>query len=98
MSLFGVATALGIGVMGYHYIAGLDWIDAILDSSMILGGMGPVHVQELNTPAAKLFASVYALFAGLVFVALAGVLVAPFLHRFVHRFHLDEDEDDAGRS
>ena len=91
LSLLGIAIALGIGVAGYHSIAGLSWIDSLLNASMILGGMGPV--DELRTPAAKLFASAYALFAGLVFVALTGLLIAPFLHRFLHRFHLDEDED-----
>ena len=75
---------------GYHWIAGFDWIDAFLNASMILGGMGPV--DELHTSSAKLFASIYALFSGLVFVALTGLLAAPFLHRFLHRFHLDDKE------
>jgi len=79
---------LGIGVIGYHYLAHLDWIDALLNASMILGGMGPVN--PLETPVAKLFASFYALFSGLVFIGVASVLLAPFAHRILHRFHLDE--------
>jgi len=91
LSLVGVAIALGIGVAGYRFVAGLDWIDALLNASMILGGMGPV--DKLEKPEAKLFASAYALFSGLVFVALAGLLVAPFLHRLLHRLHFDEERD-----
>lgn len=89
-SLGVIALALGIGVVGYHVIAGLGWIDSILNASMILGGMGPV--DRLDTPGAKLFASGYALFSGIIFIALAGVIIAPFLHRLIHRFHLQDDE------
>ena len=80
--------ALGIGVAGYHWIAGFSPIDALLNAAMILGGMGPVG--ELRSNAAKLFASAYALFSGLVFITVAGVLLAPVLHRILHRFHVDE--------
>jgi hypothetical protein len=66
----------------------MDWIDALLNASMILGGMGPVG--ELHSTAAKIFASVYALFAGVVFVMSIGILVAPLVHRALHRFHLDD--------
>jgi hypothetical protein len=79
---------LGIGVVGYHYLAHLDWIDSLLNASMILGGMGPV--DRLETPTAKFFASFYALFSGLVFIGVATVLVAPFAHRVLHHFHLDQ--------
>jgi hypothetical protein len=89
-----LAVALGIGIGGYHFIARLGWIDSLLNASMILGGMGPV--SPLETDGAKLFASFYALFAGLVFVGLAGVLLGPFLHRLMHRFHVDEPEDAEG--
>jgi len=82
-----VAVALGIGVLGYHGLEDIPWIDAILNASMILGGMGPVN--ELHTTAGKLFASAYALFSGIVFITTTGVLLAPFLHRFLHRFHLE---------
>ena len=83
-----MAVALGIGVLGYRTTEGMGWLDALLNASMILGGMGPV--QELHSDGAKLFASLYALFAGVVFIALSGVLLAPILHRLMHRFHLPE--------
>jgi hypothetical protein len=82
-----VGTALGIGVGGYHWIAGLGWIDALLNASMILGGMGPV--DTLRTDASKIFASIYALFSGVVFISSIGVFVAPLVHRFLHKFHLE---------
>ena len=85
----GVATiALFAGMLGYRYLAGLSWVDSLLNASMILGGMGPV--DTLNTDGAKIFASFYALFSGLVFIGLLGVLLAPFIHRVMHKFHLDE--------
>jgi len=80
-----IAVALGIGIAGYHFIGDLDWIDATLNASMILGGMGPV--TPLTTAKAKLFASAYALFSGLFFIGIASLLVAPFAHRFLHIFH-----------
>ena len=80
--------SLALGVAGYHYVAGLEWIDALLNASMILTGMGPVDV--LHGEKAKLFASFYALFSGVVFLGIASVLVAPFAHRLLHRFHLEE--------
>ena len=83
-----VCFALGIGVVGYHCFVQLPWIDALLNASMILSGMG--EVDPLRTPAAKLFASFYALFSGLVFIAVASMLVAPFAHRVLHRLHLEE--------
>lgn len=87
-----VAMALSAGVLGYHCIEGMPWIDSILNASMILGGMGPVG--ELHSAAGKLFASAYALFAGLLFILIAGILFAPIFHRFLHRFHLDRMEDN----
>ena len=93
---FGMAaTALLIGILGYHFLARLDWVDAVLDASMILGGMGPVN--ELHGTTAKLFAAAYALFSGLVFIGVMGITLSPLLHRMLHHFHLaDEDigEDD----
>jgi len=80
--------ALGLGVLGYHYLGELDWLDALLDASMILSGMG--QVNPLHHPAAKLFASCYALLSGLVFIGVSSVLLAPFVHRLLHRFHLDQ--------
>ena len=78
--------ALGIGILGYHFFEGLSWLDSLLNASMILGGMGPVN--PLQTAAGKLFASFYALFSGVVFIAAMGVLAAPIFHRFLHHFHL----------
>ena len=86
-----VAVSLGIGIAGYHYIEGLSWIDSLLNSAMLLGGMGPVN--PLQTNAGKIFASFYALFSGMIFLVVFGVLVAPVFHRFLHRFHLIEDSE-----
>jgi hypothetical protein len=93
---FGVGSALvfgavATGTLGYHVIAHLAWIDAVLNASMILTGMGPV--DRMETDAAKLFAAAYALFSGLVFVAVVGVIVAPWVHRLLHIIHLDENRD-----
>ena len=88
LALIILAVALGIGVVGYHTLGELEWLDALLNASMILGGMGPV--DPLHKPVAKLFASGYALFSGLVFIGVASLLVAPFAHRLLHRFHLEE--------
>src|SRR5207247_9190508 len=76
---------LGIGVAGYHWLAHLNWIDSLLNASMILRGIAPV--DPLPTNAAKLFASFYALFSGLSFIGIVSVLLAPFVHRMVHRFY-----------
>lgn len=89
--LLAVGAALGIGIAGYHFLDALSWTDALVNASMILGGMGPV--DPLKNDAAKYFASFYALFSGLVFIALLGLLLAPFLHRLVHRFHLEGEEE-----
>jgi hypothetical protein len=83
-----VSVSLGIGVAGYHYLAGLEWIDALLNASMILTGMGPV--DTLHGEKAKLFASFYALFSGVVFLGVASLLVAPFAHRLLHHLHLEK--------
>lgn len=82
------ALSLFAGILGYHYIARQSWIDSLLNASMILGGMGPVG--DLHSDAAKVFASIYALFSGLVFIGMLGMLLAPFVHRLMHRFHIDE--------
>ncbi len=87
LSLAVVSAALFLGVCGYHFIENLPWVDSVLNASMILGGMGPV--AEIRTTAGKLFASFYALFSGLVFLTVAGILFAPIVHRFLHKFHLD---------
>lgn len=82
--------ALFIGVAGYHWIAGLAWVDALLNASMILGGMGPVNL--LTNSGAKIFASLYALFSGLVFIAVMGIVFSPIVHRMLHKFHVDEKD------
>lgn len=93
---FGIASAiilsaLALGIGGYHQFEGLPWIDALLNAAMILGGMGPV--DTLHTTAGKLFASFYALFSGVIFISAVGILAAPVIHRFLHRFHLELEED-----
>jgi len=87
LALLAIGVALGIGIIGYHCIGGLSWIDSVLNASMILGGMGPV--DPLHSSAAKLFASFYALFSGLAFIGIASLMVAPFAHRLLHRFHIE---------
>lgn len=87
-----IAAALLLGILGYHGIAGFSWVDSILNASMILGGMGPVG--ELPDDDAKLFASAYALFSGLVFISVMGIVLTPVAHRALHVFHLDEKDLD----
>lgn len=88
-----VSLALGIGMLGYHGLEHLSWLDAFLNAAMILGGMGPVN--ELHSDAGKFFAGCYALFSGWVFLVVAGLLFAPAIHRLLHRFHFDADSADA---
>jgi hypothetical protein len=82
-----VVSTLWVGMAGYHWLEGLSWVDAYLNAAMILGGMGPV--AELHTTRGKLFAGTYALYAGVVFLVGVGVVLAPVVHRAMHRFHLD---------
>ena len=90
MAVMAIAVSLCVGVVGYHWLAGFEWIDSLLEASMILGGMGPI--KELSTSSAKIFASMYALFSGLVFIGIMGVVLAPIVHRMLHKFHLDEKD------
>jgi len=85
-----ILLALSIGIAGYHFIAGLNFVDSLLEASMILGGMGPV--RELPSDTAKIFASIYALFSGIIFIALMGIILAPVAHRVLHKFHMDEKD------
>ena|SRR5437588_9599592 len=87
-----IGLALIIGIQGYHWLGGLGWIDSLLEASMILGGMGPVN--QLVNDGVKIFASVYALFSGLVFIAVMGVVLSPIVHRFLHKFHIDESDEN----
>jgi hypothetical protein len=80
--------SLLLGVLGYHFIADLEWIEAILNASMILTGMGPV--TTLSTNGGKLFASFYALFSGLAFVTASGILLTPMLQHVLQLFHIEQ--------
>ena len=86
-----IAFSLFIGSAGYHVFADLPWIDALLNASMILTGMGPV--DPLRSPAGKLFATGYCLYSGVPFLTIMAVLLAPVAHRVMHRLHLEEDRD-----
>lgn len=91
LTMLVVAFSLALGSVGYRYFAGLDWIDALLNAAMILTGMGPVN--PLSTPAAKLFATFYALYSGIAFLTMVAILMAPVVHRFLHQLHVDADEE-----
>jgi hypothetical protein len=87
--VFGFAlVSIAIGMAGFHLCADQTWIDAFLNTAMLLGGMGPVG--EIRSSGGKLFAGVFALYAGLAFIVAFAVLTAPVLHRLIHRFHLEE--------
>lgn len=89
--------SLGLGMAGYMGFENLAWPDAFLNASMILGGMGPVD-RPTSEPG-KIFAGFYALYCGLVFIAVTGVMIAPVLHRVLHHFHWESSEepgDDLG--
>ncbi len=94
--LFACATlgvSLGLGVVGYHVTGGLSWLDSLYNASMILGGMGPVDPRPVVPDSEKWFASGYALFSGVIFLVSVAVLLAPVVHRAIHRFHLTEDSE-----
>jgi hypothetical protein len=88
-----VVVSLAIGMAGYKWTESLDWLDSFLNASMILSGMGPVNVPQ--TVAGKLFAGVYALYSGFAVLAIAAVMFAPVIHRVLHRFHIEEDTEQA---
>jgi hypothetical protein len=94
-SILLIGLSLALGIFGYHFINGLSWIDALLNASMILTGMGPVNPLVNNS--AKYFASFYAIFSGIVFLSTVAVFLAPVAHRFLHKLHLNE-EDEPERS
>ena len=81
--------SLFLGMLGYRGFEGMSWLDAFLNASMILGGMGPV--STLQTAGGKLFASFYALFSGVIFLVVVGIMVAPAGHRLLHRLHLESE-------
>ncbi len=92
-----IVVSLGIGMAGYHFFEGMSWIDAFVNSAMLMGGMGPV--MELHTDTGKLFAGFYALYCGLIVIIAIGIAAAPLLHRILHHFHLEatanKNEEDA---
>ena len=91
MTIVVIGCSLGIGTLGYHFFGSLPWTDALLNAAMILTGMGPV--DPMKSTGGKLFATFYCLFSGIVFLSLTAIILAPIYHRFMHQFHLDEEED-----
>ena len=91
LSLGILTVSLWIGVWGYHVFEGLPWLDALLNASMILTGMGPIAVME--SPGAKFFAGTYALFSGVIFLSTVAVMFAPLVHRLLHLMHIDEADE-----
>jgi hypothetical protein len=87
-----VGLSLGAGMVGYHYYEGLAWIDAFANAAMILSGMGPL--SPLQTWGGKLFAGLYALYSGLVLLAATSIILAPIVHRLLHRFHAEVEQRD----
>lgn len=87
-----ICLALLIGILGYHFICNLGWTDSLLNASMILAGMGPVDNIQTNT--GKVFASFYAIFSGVAFLSIIAVILAPVMHRFLHKFHLESEEEE----
>jgi len=85
-----LGASLAVGVAGYHWLGGLAWLDALVDASMILGGMGPV--DPITRPAGKWFAAAYALYSGVALLTSVGVILAPAVHRLLHAFHLEDEE------
>lgn len=91
ISLLVIAASLGVGTLGYHVFGDLTWIDSLLNAAMILTGMGPV--DPMKSVAGKLFATFYCLFSGLVFLSLMAIILTPIYHRFLHTFHLAEQDE-----
>jgi hypothetical protein len=87
-----ILISLLIGVLGYHYIAHLNWVDSLLNASMILTGMGPV--DRLESDAAKIFASIYSIFSGVAFLSTVAIFFSPIAHRLLHLLHVEEDSDE----
>ena len=85
-----LSVALGVGMVGYHFLEQQPWLDAFLNASMILSGMGPV--ATLQTVTGKLFAGCYAIFSGIMLILILGIIFAPIVHRALHKFHLEDEE------
>ena len=90
IGLFITILALLIGMVGYRHFEGMPWVDAFENAAMILSGMVPV--SELHNAGAKIFAGAYALFSGTLFLVIIAIVMAPIIHRFLHKFHLEEKE------
>jgi hypothetical protein len=91
---FGIAIillSLAVGMAGYHYFEHLSWLDSFANAAMLLSGMGPL--EQPQTDAGKLFAGLYALYSGLAVILIAGITFAPIVHRFLHKFHLENEEN-----
>jgi hypothetical protein len=91
MALGVVVASLTVGICGYHYLGGLAWVDALLEASMILGGMGPV--APMHNDNVKVFAAIYALFSGLMLLSTAGLLLAPWIQRLLYHTHRQARRD-----
>ncbi len=91
LALAMMAVSLLIGMCGYHWLADRSWIDSFLNAAMLLGGMGPVG--DLTTTSGKLFAGLFALYAGIVFLIATAIILTPVFHRVLHRFHWEADSD-----
>jgi hypothetical protein len=89
IGIIAITLALGAGMIGYHHFEKMSWVDAFLNASMILSGMGPVG--SLQSDGGKLFAGFYALFSGLTFILIIGVIMAPIVRYFFHKFHIEID-------
>lgn len=87
-----ITFSLGVGIIGYHYFFNISWLDSLVNASMILTGMGPVDKAE--TDGAKIFSSLYAIYSGVAFLTSVAVIFSPVVHRFLHKFHIDLEEDD----
>ncbi len=88
-----IVVSLAVGMLGYHSLVGLSWIDAYENAAMILAGMGPMAAPA--STAGKIFAGTYALYSGIAVLAVAGVIAAPLVHRFMHRMHADTDAENS---
>lgn len=87
-----ISFSLVIGVVGYHYFFNISWLDSLVNASMILTGMGPVDKAE--TDGAKVFSSLYAIYSGVAFLTSVAVIFSPVVHRFLHQFHIDLEDDE----
>ena len=89
ISLSIILASLLIGIIFYHVLEGLSWVDSFLNAAMLMGGMGPVN--SLHTDAGKVFAGIYALYCGFIVLVAVGIFATPIFHRFLHHFHLESE-------